>query len=293
MNEKLQYATMLEIPVNTCSITTKPIKKKRTKKKKQVNAEQVKQQLLNKINQNEDYNQEQSVADDYDNDNTSLWEKSYNQAMEDIKEENSLPEYGSEYEQTDNLTEQENSGSSVTISPLQTKKKRRFSIIGAQFIVVGVLAFTILITNLIYPNSGINTFFKSVFSSNAPTTVDSRTYADFAPVIAMGNNDGVNMTNGVISFGGKGSIYAPCDGVVSSILKGEDGTFTIEITHNQNFKTLLSGVEYAYVGLDDKVFFNIPVGYLDPDGATMCFTNGQGSLISDYQIIDNMVVWAV
>ena len=50
MNEKLQYATMLEIPVSTCNVTFRPTKKKRTKTKKQQNPEVVKEKLLSKIN---------------------------------------------------------------------------------------------------------------------------------------------------------------------------------------------------------------------------------------------------
>ena len=50
MNEKLQYATMLEIPVSTCSITERSSGKKRRTHKKKVNHEQVKKQLMDKIN---------------------------------------------------------------------------------------------------------------------------------------------------------------------------------------------------------------------------------------------------
>ena len=53
MNEKLQYATMLEIPVNTCNVTFQPTKKRKTRRKKDVNPEAVKQQLMNKINAEE------------------------------------------------------------------------------------------------------------------------------------------------------------------------------------------------------------------------------------------------
>lgn len=49
MNEKLQYADMLEIPVSTTSITYKRIKKKRAKKPK-VSSEDVKNELIEKVN---------------------------------------------------------------------------------------------------------------------------------------------------------------------------------------------------------------------------------------------------
>ena len=50
MNEKLEYAEMLEIPVNTCNITYKPSKNKN--KKKLVKLEEAKEKLLKKINNN-------------------------------------------------------------------------------------------------------------------------------------------------------------------------------------------------------------------------------------------------
>ena len=85
----------------------------------------------------------------------------------------------------------------------------------------------------------------------------------------------------------------PCDGVVTSIMRDGNGAFDIEITHCANFKTILSGVEIAYVGLNDTVYGNIPVGYLGEGVTKMCFTDANGAMIVDYQIVDGSVVWAV
>ena len=49
MDDRLQYASMLGIPVNTCSVTLKQGKQK-AKKRKKIDSEQVKQQLLDKVN---------------------------------------------------------------------------------------------------------------------------------------------------------------------------------------------------------------------------------------------------
>ena len=49
MDKKLQYATMLEIPVNTCSITFKEEKKRWFRRKKKPH-EQIKQELVDKVN---------------------------------------------------------------------------------------------------------------------------------------------------------------------------------------------------------------------------------------------------
>ena len=48
MNEKLQYASMLEIPVNTCNVTVRTGKAR--KKKKKVDDEQIKSKLISKVN---------------------------------------------------------------------------------------------------------------------------------------------------------------------------------------------------------------------------------------------------
>ena len=276
MNEKLQYATMLEIPVSTCSVTKKPLKKRKLRRKKDVEHDKVKEQLLLKVNSLA----EQDVQMPRDEQQPSAPEFDVS-----VQEE----QYGKEefFEQTDNILDQ-----TPSIEQQTEQKKKGFSIIGVQLAVVGALIAVIFLTNALYANSGINVFLRSVFGSEQAEIVDERVYSDFAPVIAMGNNENLAIDSGVISFAGEGSLYAPCDGTVSAMTLGEDGKYTIEITHSPQFKTVFTGVDYAYVGLDDQVYFNIPVGYLDADGATMCFMNGQ-TVIADYEVVDNAVIWAV
>lgn len=274
MNEKLQYATMLEIPVNTCSVTPMPTKKRRVKRKK-VNPETVKEQLLDKINSQIEQ-EEQPPVDDA--------------LTAQIESEQTVEE---EILKNDLVERQENSVNIYSKQSEKPKKRKGFSVIGVQLAVIGILIATIFLTNATYSDSGLNVFFRNVFGNTQTEVVDERNFDEFLPVIAMGDNQGVMLDGGIISFNGKGSVYAPCDGKVSAIQKDENGKFSIEIMHSNNFKSLLTGVEYAYVGLDDTVYANIPVGYLHADGATMCFTSGDGTLIDNYQIVDNAVVWAV
>lgn len=277
MNEKLQYASMLEIPVNTCTVTTKPIKKKGLKKKV-VEAEVIKEQLLEKINM-------QTEQEEVDKKDIDLKEKVVEKSNEEVikleKEDDKEQDLTSKF-----------STASVT-NGIKRRKRFKFSIIGVQFAIIGALALTILFTSAVFPNSGINVFFKNVFGNDVIERVDERTFADFAPVIAMGDNSGIELLDGVISFDGEGSVYAPCDGVVSSIEKDAQGKFNIEITHSENFKTVISGIEYVYANLNDNVYHNIPVGYLLDDGASICFKNGNGTVLSNYQLVNNAVVWAV
>ncbi len=259
MNDKLQYATMLEIPVNTASVTFKPQKKRR--KVKKINPDQVKKEVVEKVNAQMEEQEERSV---------------------------------SLFDQTEEQNEQLVAIESEPIIEQATDKKKKFkvSVIGIQLVIIGLLVATIFLTNAVYTDSGINVFLRGVFGTQNTAQVDARTYDEFAPVIAITDGADMQLEEGVITFSGKGSVYASCDGKVTQVTKGEDGKYTIEITHSENFKSVLGGLDFAYAGLNDSVYHNIPVGYCSAE-ATMCFMGSDGTVISDYQIIDNSVVWAV
>ena len=181
--------------------------------------------------------------------------------------------------------------SSVYVAKSKRKiKPFKFTIVGVQLAIIGVLVATIFLTNALYKDSGINVFLRGVFGGDK-TMVDTRVYSEFSPVISMGDNNGVVVSNGIINFAGEGSVYAPCGGVVKKIAVTGSGKFDIEIEHSQNFKSIISNVEHVYVSQGDIVYCNIPVGYLESDGASICFTDSQGDLLDDYDMVGNMVVW--
>lgn len=268
MNEKMQYASMLELPVCTCNVSSATIKRKRNKKEKKKskhNGEQIKQEVLDMVNSEQDLTEQSQEIE--------------NQVLpEQLLEQNTI-EQGS--------VEQESSSS---VHPYKQKRKIKFSIVGVQLVIIGFLVGAILLTNALYADSGINVFLHGVFGTEQ-VQVDSRTFDEFSPIISIGDNKGVNCENGIITYAGEGSVYAPCDGVVSGVIETENGKFEIEIKHSENFKTVISDVEHLYVGVGQKVYKTIPVGYLQPDGASMCFKNQAGKVLEDYQIVDSMVVW--
>lgn len=262
MNEKLQYASMLELPVCTCNVSNKPLKKKRTRKSKKenkVNQEQIKQEVLNMVNAEHDLTEVVENAP----------------AMEQAPVEEIVVHE-----------------SSSSVRPYKPKKARKFkfSVVGVQLVVIGFLVATILLTNALYADSGINVFLRGVFGTEK-IEIDTRTYDEFSPIISMGDNKGVNLEDGVITYAGEGSVYAPCDGVVSGVIETENGKFEIEIKHSENFKTVISDIEHLYVAKGDKVYRKIPVGYLQPDGASICFKDETDTVLNDYKIVENTVVW--
>lgn len=241
MNEKMQYATMLEIPVSTCNITYKPLKKKKPRKKN-ASSEAVKQELMDKVNA--------SV----------------------VSESDVAP---------DDLPNKETKG----------RKRVRLSLIGAETFIVAALVMTIIFTNVFKADSAINTFFKSVFKSEEPAMTDVREYGEFTPALSGVFSSELG-DDGVITLSGEGSAYSPCNGTVKTVSVDGGGKYILEIEHSSNFVSVLSGLDYAYATVGDKVLANVPVGYVK-ENAAMCFYSGDGAVITGYELVDGSVVWVV
>ena len=284
MNEKLQYAKMLEIPTSTSSITFKPSKKRR-RLFKGLLGEQPKEMLIDKVNssiENEELVSQESLSDQ------PLVQTDNAQEFEQVNE------FQTEEVMLDAISDQEQDYVKITRTDKVKKKFRlKFSIIGVQVAVIVALLATIFITNTVMPNSAINTFLNGGVVSQTSIVEDARLYSDFDPSLPTENSNGITIEQGIMSFSNSGSLYSPCDGRITGLLKAEDGTYTMEITHSENFKTVFTGLNFAYASVGDSVYSNLPVGYVSGDGAKMCFYDGENQTITDYELKDNDIKWVV
>lgn len=299
MNEKLQYASMLEMPISTASITYKPAKKKRKKLfSSKVDSERVKKQLIDKVNADEPAELEQvDNLTVQDNSQERDCVPSEEMSMEEVQYAEQVGLTEETVVDAVNVVDEELSPTELTATVKQKPKAKRLanfkiSVIGIQFVIIGVLMATIFLTSALNSNSGVNVFLRGVFGVEQTASIDNRTHLDFKPVINADGRD-VYMENGVMTFSGNGSVYAPCDGEVLCCESEGNGKYTITVKHSEKFSSVLTGLDYVYTSVGDKVRGNVPVGYSYGDGATMCFTGLDGSIIAGYQIIDNSVVWAV
>ncbi|MBE7090968.1 MAG: M23 family metallopeptidase [Clostridiales bacterium] len=67
--------------------------------------------------------------------------------------------------------------------------------------------------------------------------------------------------NGVMQFSDKGGVYATEDGKVTSLTADETGTYTMEISHSDLFKTVITGVSTPFNKVGDTVYRAQPVAY--------------------------------
>ncbi len=144
MNDNIDYATMIEIPVSTAEIT---VKKPRLFKRKRHEA--LKQELIDKVNEEE--------------------------TVEEISEP------ACEFADTVEITTKKQQKKKVR------DKKFSFDVITAQVAVIIVLALTIMLTSIFWKDSGINTLIRSVFANDAKAVADT-TYSEFTPQIPSSAN---------------------------------------------------------------------------------------------------------
>ena len=255
MEEETLYAKMIEMPQESCNITVKhPKKKLKSFFKKQ----DVKEAVLEKVNGEVNADVVKEANANSDSDDTP--------AVADFSEDEE------------------------TSTTVIKKKQKRFkiSVIGIQVTVICLLLGVILFSNFFMKDSGIASFLNSVFAKSQ--AVDERDYSSFNPYVQV--NSAYTFSDGVMNLTGRGSIYSPCDGTISSVTRTADGKFDIEVNHSAKFKSVYKGIDYAYFAEGDDVYANIPIGYSLGDNVELCFYSGE-EMITDYTVQSGTVVWEV
>ncbi len=190
-------------------------------------------------------------------------------------------------ENQDDIKEEEDLSSYEDVTEKKQRKKFKFDIVYAEGVAVFCLIVSILLTNIFWENSGINTVFKRVFDTNTET-LDMRTYKSFSAK-SPSSDLTVDVDGGVMTFSGKGTMYPVCDGVVTSVIE-EDGKYTLTVKHSDVFKTVIKGVDFVYAEKGDEVFKYIPIAYVNGNSATVAMYSSD-SLLTNYIIEGGSIVW--
>ena len=242
MNEELDYAEMLEIPVETVTV-------KHRESKKRAKEPDLQEQLVEQVNEHMEEN-----------------DPAYAESKPIARES----------------------------KPAGKRAKIARRIVLAEFIAVCALCAAIFLTNIFMTDSAINTFVRGLFNGNA-ATADTRVYSDFtlSPVVNEFTDVEITVSEtGVMSFTAKCHVYAPCAGTVKSVSGAVDTGYTIEIEHSENFSSIISGLDYAYVAAGETVYGNLAIGYSDGDGEVRVMFYGEGTLLNCYTVNGSDLAWS-
>lgn len=257
MSEQIDYAEMLEIPVSTLNVTKKKSRKKREP--------DLKEQAVAAVNER---------AEGYE-----------------ARTEEALPPEAPAAEA--NVVDY---GEGAVPEEKPRKKFLDSKLLVAEFAAVLGLVALILLTNIFWQDSAINTFFAGLVNpqEEAVQTIDERTYSELTlgSVVSDGSVDCTVSDAGILSFTAECSVYAPYTGTVTNVSQGEDGLYTIEVGHTASFSSVLSGLTYAYPAAGDAVYPTIPIGYSDGSAQVTVALYDAGTLIQSYSVDENNdIVW--
>ena len=177
--------------------------------------------------------------------------------------------------------------------PKKSSNARKILI--AELVAVVALCATIFLTNLLLPNSAINTAVKGLFRGKAAEATDSRTYADFtlSPIVSGDSNAEVTVSeSGLLSFTASAVVYVPAEGKLESKTGNPTTGYTVRIRHSASFSTIISGLDDVGHEVGSTVRPGVPFGYTDGEGAVnVIFYDGE-NVIQNVALTEGNIAWS-
>ncbi len=170
----------------------------------------------------------------------------------------------------------------------EEKKKFKFDIVGCQIVAIFVLVLAILLTNVFWEDSGINTLLRQVFNIQETVELDERSAQDLSIFAPIKDSD-VEVIDGVMTIDSECAIYPTAEGEVLAIEEG-DGGYTITVKHSDVCKSVISGVDYVYCEIGDTCYTQIPIGYSLGEGLT-CAIYNDNQIVTDFTFNGGQIVW--
>lgn len=310
MNEEIEYAEMLEIPVSTVNVVRKKRRKKQTDRPVLSAAQEelpLKDSVIAQVNdrisdpiadplplsESEPLPPEEEGRLDFDpvpdridtvrlyasEGKRSFWKKGGLQAQDYALSPNG-----------------ENEGGRHELNTKKHPSKAVRIALGAEFAAACVLCGAIFFTNVFMPGSAINTFFRALSNPTTETAVtDARTYSDFtlSPVVSELSDAEMTLSEtGVLSFTDECCVYPTADGTISDVTKTEEGLYTVKISHSDSFTGVIQGLDYVYYEVGDEVKSNVPVGFSKGESEVQVTMYSQGELLKCFQLTEeNCLAW--
>lgn len=257
MEQELDYAQMLEIPVSTVSV----VKKKSFFKRKPKVKEDLKDMVVDSVN-------ERVGADINEAENYYSFA---NEIQDDV------------YARTEDLSEKPEK------AKLKTVGDRGSKIVFIEAVAACLIAGGIFLTNMLVQNTAINTFMGSLTAVKQQEAA----YSDFTLTSVVSELSDAELTqteDGVLCFTDEASVYPVCKGEVKKITENE-GIYTVEIAHTSTFTSVISGLSTVYSGVGDTVASNLPFAHSDGKTEVRVAMYDGETLLNCYKLSGAVPVW--
>ncbi len=269
MNEEIEYAEMLEIPVSTVNVVKKRRRKKAEEPLPEPEKSALKDSVIATVN---DRLQEESVPPLEENGGLDL---DFDDRIDTVRL------YGDEGD-----------------FPLPEKTEKPVPkgvkiALGIEFGVACALCAGIFLTNVFMPNSAINTFFRALNTPREQTVEKLYTDFDLTPVVSDLSDAKLALSPaGILSFTDECHVYPAADGKVSEIIEGEDGLYTLKISHTDAFTGVVQGLSVVYYAVGDSVKSNVPVGFTKGESEVQITMYADGILLNCFELTEeNCLAW--
>ena len=318
MNEEIEYAEMLEIPVSTVNVVRKNQRRRKQKNAEEFSAEQnmnlaktdpfsantpLKDSVISQVNNRLE---EPNMHADTESEAPLFQENDGEGALnlDPVSDRiDTVRLYSTEesdvflkraFDSQEYPTEKENKGDRYALN-INTSKGFRLAL-GIEFAAACALCGAIFLTNVFMPNSAINTFFRAIGSPTTETAqTDARIYSDFtlSPVVSVQSDAELTLSPaGLLYFKDACCVYPAANGTVSAVQQNADGTYTVKIAHSDTFTGVFSGLDFVYYAAGDEVFANVPLGYSDGESEVQVTMYSSGALLNCFQLTEeNCLAW--
>lgn len=316
MNEEIEYAEMLEIPVSTVNVVRKNSRrKKRAEGALPKSAEPQETPLKDSViaQVNERLREEPAAQEDSSSTplqvEPDLFAESVNSEgrldFDPIPEridtvrlystEESTSPFADRLHAQDYSLNSENEGGRYALKKKTRLEKALDITLNAEFIAACALCGAIFLTNVFMPQSAINTFFRAIADAPAIVQTDDRTYADFnlSPVVSVLSDAELTLSPaGILSFQDDCCVYPCANGKVAEVSHSTDGIYTIKIKYSDSFSGVINGLSQVYYAVGDEVKANVPVGYADGKTEVQVTMYDSGALLNCFHLTEeNCLAW--
>ena len=304
MNEEIEYAEMLEIPVSTVNVVRKKrIKKKPQEQRQTVEEADLKRSVIEQVNaETAQLNVDGELFAESVNSEGSLHIDGVPERIDMIRlyseEDKRFFENAFKTNEDNELTfyqEEEKDVGRYKTKRLFRGEKTLKIVLSAEFAAVCALCGVIFLTNVFMPTSAMNTFFRALTSGTQSAQTNDKNYTEFtlSPIVSERSTAQLTLSeNGVLTLEGEGCLYPSADGKVSDVIKDADGNYTLKIAYSDTFTGVMSGVKTVFYEVGDSVKANVPVAYADSEVPVQVTMYASGELLNCFTLTEeNCLAW--